>query len=181
MDKIFNQILDAFDGSFIKINRKEIESGASFGYCADCDGDNLREDVKNEVLAVLLDLEAPDFVSVKVKSDDDSVTATIDTIIGRFIFEFFLYADAHYKFISIEDLKKEHITITVTSIEVVKFSNQKGAGSSGHDTVSLVTNLPCGTFPYEGFARLKIDIAKGQIDEYLAINFPGVEVKTINV
>jgi hypothetical protein len=51
----------------------------------------------------------------------------------------------------------------------------------GTDTLTLQTNLPCGTWPYEGFQTAKIDVAKGVGLKYCEEHFSGIEVNVIKI
>ena len=179
--KFFDLILDAFNENGINIHETGNEAIQDLGYSFDGGDDDLSEEMSATVLKTLLQLNDSKMHSFSLVTKDNAEDVTVHSEYGDFAFEFVHYGDVNFKYLPEKTPILTEVEITVTEIEVVKFTNQKGAGSGGHDTVSLVTNLPSGTFPYEGFARLKIEIAKGQIDAYLARNFPNVKVNTINV
>ncbi len=62
--------------------------------------------------------------------------------------------------------------VTITKIITVR--------SMGSDTVYLHTTLPMGVWPFEGNASLKLDVARGHAEKYVAENFPGIEHTVID-
>lgn len=62
-------------------------------------------------------------------------------------------------------------------IEITRVVTIKGAGS---DAVFLYTELIEGGWPFKGRATLKLDVARGGAEEYVAKNFPGIAHEVIN-
>ena len=42
------------------------------------------------------------------------------------------------------------------------------------DTTYIHTHLPSGTYPFEGFALLTLQLARGSAEVYVTKNFPGI-------
>jgi hypothetical protein len=62
----------------------------------------------------------------------------------------------------------------MTEVKVTSISILTGDGA---DKLYLHTTLPVGTWPYEGNASLRLDVASKNGAEYAAEHFPGVPVE----
>jgi len=49
----------------------------------------------------------------------------------------------------------------------------------GADTLYLHTTLPLAVWPFDGLAFLKLDVARGQAEQYVTKNFPKLPFKLI--
>lgn len=63
--------------------------------------------------------------------------------------------------------------VKILSITIVK--------GQGPDFLLCETDLPCGTFPYEGYLSVKGEVASGAGEAYTAVHFPGVPVRVVDV
>ena len=51
--------------------------------------------------------------------------------------------------------------------------------TAGPDLLHFETNLPSGTWPYEGYATVVVRVAYGSGEEYLKSNFPGLDFRVV--
>lgn len=167
----FKIILRTLRRAGIIVNLEKVETSTKFSYSLDPRIPNTLVNLIEQVesLAECFGSEQdPD-----IDYDDNQVVLTVYYHIGTYRFEIPINGDIVFSF----EPKVFDLMLTITGIEIVKFTGSL----SPADSVTLVTNLPCPTYPYEGFARLKIEIPPAQIDEYVAKNFQGVPISLVQV
>ena len=187
--EIFFEILTALKKNGIHASVGEIGEDAeqTIGYGYDCGDDNLGKELKQSTLSAMTSINPDWRNSYRVSLYDDYVELKVRTKLGSYVFEILLYGDINFNFYTKDFgfVKEVHVAagldsafkLTILEIEVVKFKHYVGR----QNTVSLVVNLPCPIYHHDGQARVKLEIPKSQIDEYLAQNFPGVRVTVIEV
>jgi hypothetical protein len=63
----------------------------------------------------------------------------------------------------------------------IEITKAVAVSASGTDAIYLYTDLPCGTWPYEGVSTATVNVAQGTAEDWLKVNLPDVPVEVITI